>query len=161
MRHSVSGRKLSRNTDERKRLLAMLIRDLLVRDTIVTSVAKAKSVQPIVEKLITKAKSGTDSDERRVEATLGDRVLAAHLMDEAKTRFANRTSGFTRVIKMGKRQGDATDTAMISFVDVKVVTEVIKPKKEEKKIEKKTEKKVEKKESVKKEKPVRKQRTKK
>lgn len=137
----------------------MLVRDLLVRDFMVTTIAKAKSIQPIVEKLITKAKAGSESDGRRIEAALGDRVLAEKLMEDAKTRFANRTSGFTRVIKVGKRLGDATDTAMISFVDAKIVAEVIKPKKEEKKVEKSS--KVEKKASVKKEKTVKKAKTKK
>ena len=158
MRHSISGRKLSRNTDERKRLLVVLVRNLLVHDSMVTSFAKAKSVQPIVEKLITKAKSETVADVRRVEAALGDRVMAENLIEEAKTRFANRTSGFTRVIKLGKRLGDATDTAMISFVDAKIIAEVIKPKKAEKKVEKPS--KVEKKTLVKKEKTVRKPRAK-
>ena len=158
MRHKIFGRKLSRNTDERKRLLVSLVRDLLVRDFMVTTVAKAKSIQPIVEKLITKAKAGSESDGRRVEAALGDRVLAEKLMEDAKTRFANRTSGFTRVIKVGKRLGDATDTAMISFVDAKIVVEVIKPKKEEKQVEKSF--KVEKKASVKKEKTVKRAKTK-
>jgi len=158
MRHKIFGRKLSRNTDERKRLLVSLVRDLLVRDFMVTTIAKAKSIQPIVEKLITRAKAGSEADGRRVEAALGDRVLAEKLMEDAKTRFANRTSGFTRVIKVGKRLGDATDTAMISFVDAKIVAEVIKPKKEEQKVEKPS--KVEKKTSVKKEKTVKKAKTK-
>lgn len=143
MRHSVFGRKLSRTTDERKRLFSGLVVDLLVRDSLVTTVAKAKSVQPIVEKLITKAKKGGEVNRRRIIASLGNRKLADQLLSDATTRFAGRTSGFTRVNKVGRRRGDATDTAQISFVDEKMITEVIAPKsktkaKEVEKKEKKT-----------------------
>jgi large subunit ribosomal protein L17 len=129
MRHSVFGRKFSRTKNERRRLFAGLVRDLLIRDRITTTVAKAKAVQPIIEKLITKAKKGTEAHKRQVVAVLTDRPLTEALFEQAKTRFASRTSGFTRIIKVGKRLGDATDTAMLSFVDEKIVTEVIKPKK--------------------------------
>ncbi|OGG31455.1 50S ribosomal protein L17 [Candidatus Gottesmanbacteria bacterium RIFCSPLOWO2_01_FULL_46_9] len=129
MRHAVSGRKLSRTTNERRRLFAGLIRDLIIRDGITTTIAKAKAIQPLIEKLITKAKSGSEVDRRRVDATLTDRKITAQLFDEAKTRFAGRSSGFTRIIKLGKRKGDATDVAQISFVDQKVVVEMVAPKK--------------------------------
>lgn len=128
MRHSVFGRKLSRTKNERRRLFAGLIRDLLIRDSVTTTVAKAKSVQPIIEKLITKARTGTEANRRRVLATLTDRKLTEKLFEYAKTRFSTRTSGFTRIIKAGLRRGDATQTAILSFVDERVVTEVVKPK---------------------------------
>jgi large subunit ribosomal protein L17 len=131
MRHSVFGRKFSRTKNERRRLFAGLVRDLLIRDRITTTVAKAKAVQPIIEKLITKAKKGTDAHKRQVVAVLTDRPLTEALFEQAKTRFSSRTSGFTRIIKVGRRLGDATNTAMLSFVDEKIVTEVIKPKKAE------------------------------
>jgi large subunit ribosomal protein L17 len=124
MRHSVFGRKLSRNTDERKRLFTVLIRNLFVHDAIVTTRAKAKTIQPIVEKLITKAKGGSEVNRRWIETLLSDRLLTNRLFDEAKTRFNTRSSGFTRIIKRGKRLGDATDTAVISFVDERAQTEV-------------------------------------
>jgi large subunit ribosomal protein L17 len=130
MRHSVFGRKLSRTKNERRRLFAGLIRDLLIRNQIVTTVAKAKAVQPLVEKLITKAKSGTETDRRRVDAVLTDRKITSQLFEYAKTRFASRSSGFTRVIKLGIRKGDSTNTAVLSFVDEKVVVEQIAVKKE-------------------------------
>ena len=125
MRHSVYGRKLSRTKNERRRLFAGLVRDLFIRDGIVTTLAKAKAVQPIVEKLITKAKTGTEFKRRQVDAVVTDRQLTASIFEAAKTRFANRTSGFTRIIKLGKKRGDATDTALLSFVDERVVVETI------------------------------------
>ena len=133
MRHSVFGRKLSRTKNQRRRLFAGLVRDLLIHDRIVTSVAKAKAVQPIVEKLITKAREGSEANRRRVLAVLTDRELTRKLFDEAKTRFALRTSGFTRIVKAGVRLGDATQTAILSFVDERVIAEVVKPGKAEKK----------------------------
>jgi large subunit ribosomal protein L17 len=125
MRHSVFGRKLSRTKNERRRLFAGLVRDLIIRDGITTTIAKAKAVQPVIEKLITKAKKGDEPSRRAVDAVLTNRQITAQLFEEAKTRFASRTSGFTRIIKMGKRQGDATDTARLSFVDERVVVETV------------------------------------
>lgn len=136
MRHSVFGRKLSRTKNERRRLFAGLIRDLIIRNGITTTIAKAKAIQPLVEKLITKAKEGSENSRRRVDAVLTDRKITAQLFDQAGTRFASRLSGFTRIIKLGKRKGDATDIARLSFVDEKVIVETIAPKKVvEKKVE--------------------------
>lgn len=130
MRHSVFGRNFSRTSDERKRLFTGLVRALLTRDSIVTTIAKAKAVQPMVEKLVTRAKLGKQSDLRRVMRTIPEREIAKRLMEDAKTRFAARTSGYTRIIKLGKREGDATEMVQLSFVDARVVTSVIAPKKE-------------------------------
>lgn len=130
MRHSYFGRKLSRTVNERRRLFMMLARELMVRGTITTTLAKAKAVQPLVEKLITRAKKGSDVDRRRVLSVLADRMITKNLMDQAKTRFAARTSGFTRIVKLGPRLGDATEMVKLSFVDAPIVTgEVVqKPK---------------------------------
>jgi large subunit ribosomal protein L17 len=141
MRHAVFGRKLSRTNNERRRLFAGLVRDLFIRDGITTTIAKAKAVQPLVEKLITKAKRGDEANRRRVDAVVTDRKLTAQIFDEAKTRFATRMSGFTRIIKLGKRKGDATDTALLSFVDEKVIVEAIAPVKVKESVAVKTEEK--------------------
>ena len=130
MRHSVYGRNFSRTSDEKKRLFTGLVRSLLLSGSIVTTIAKAKAVQPMVEKLVTRAKLGKQSDLRRVLRVIPDRVIAKRLMEDAKTRFAGRTSGYTRIIKLGKREGDATEMVQFSFVDARVVTEIIAPKKE-------------------------------
>ncbi len=132
MRHSVFGRKLSRTKNERRRLFAGLIRDLLIHNRITTTLAKAKAVQPLIEKLMTKAREGSDANRRRVNAVLTDRQLTEKFFEEAKTRFSARQSGFTRIIKAGLKRGDATQTAILSFVDERVVVEVVKPKTEEK-----------------------------
>lgn len=136
MRHSVFGRKLSRTKNQRRRLFAGLVRDLLIRDRITTTLAKAKAVQPIIEKLITKAREGSEANRRRVDAVLTDRKMTVKLFEEAKTRFSARSSGFTRIVKSGLKRGDATQTAILSFVDEKIVADVVKPKKHENKTNK-------------------------
>jgi len=129
MRHSVYGRNFSRTSDEKKRLFNGLVRSLLLGDSIVTTIAKAKAIQPIVEKLVTRAKMGKPSDLRRVMRTIPDREIAKRLMEDAKTRFSGRNSGYTRIIKLGKREGDATEMVQFSFVDTRVVTSIVTPKK--------------------------------
>lgn len=129
MRHRVFGRKLSRNTDERKRLLINLARELIKRGQIKTTLAKAKAVQPMVEKLVTRAKKGKDT-QNLVFKVLGNKESTVKLMSDAETRFSKRTSGFTRIVKMGKRMGDATEEALLMFVDEEVKAEVVAPKKE-------------------------------
>jgi large subunit ribosomal protein L17 len=131
MRHRVGGRKLSRSKDERRRLFTGLVRDLLIHGAITTSVAKAKAVQPMIEKIITKVKTGQQSDQRLVARIITDRSIRQQLIDEVNTRFAGRTSGYTRIIKLGLRKSDATEMAQLSFVDVRVIAEVVKPEKGE------------------------------
>jgi large subunit ribosomal protein L17 len=132
MRHNYSGKQLSRNTNERKNLIRNLLRSLILHGAIKTSKAKAKVAQVQVEKLITKAKKGTVADVRNVTSETGDRTITKQLVDMAQTRFSARTSGYTRIVKLGKQRGDATDIVLLSFVDEKVEQEVIKPEKKSK-----------------------------
>lgn len=125
MRHSVFGRKLSRTKNERKRLLQGLVRNTLRHGSIKTSVAKAKAVRPMMEKLITLAKKGSA---REVKKILADKQMEKELLADAKTRFASRTSGFTRIIRLGGRPGDATEEVLFQLVDEKVIADVVTPK---------------------------------
>jgi len=138
MRHSVFGRKLSRTKNERRRLLQGLVRDLLIHGTIKTSLPKAKAARPIVEKLITKAKDGSRASLNQIEKVLASKDIESALLADAKTRFASRTSGFTRIIHLGKRLGDATEEVLFQLVDERVKVEVVKPKGAIKKRVKKT-----------------------
>lgn len=95
----------------------VLVRELIARGQIKTTLAKAKAVQPIVEKLITKAKRGTASDRRQMYKVLADPTTVQALLTWGKIRFASRTSGFTRIIKLGTRAGDASEEVLFSFVD--------------------------------------------
>ena len=120
MRHAVYGRQFSRTKDERHRLFTSLVRSVFIFGGIKTTVAKAKSVQPIVEKLVTHAISGKDTDIRMIIRVICDRTIACELATEAKTRFAARTSGFTRIIRLGRRLGDSSEMARLEFVDPRI-----------------------------------------
>lgn len=117
MNHSVFGRKLSRTKNQRKRLFASLVRDLILHGKIVTSKAKAKAVQPLMEKLVTRAKKGSDADRRLVLQTITDSAVVDMLFLDAKDRFQKRSSGFTRMIKIGNIRSDGSEEVMLSFVD--------------------------------------------
>ena len=125
MNHSIFGKKLSRSKNERRRLFSNLTRDLILHGKIVTSRAKAKAVQPMVEKLVTKAKKGSDSDRRQILAILPYGDVVDRLLTDAKDRFSRRSSGFTRIIRMGVRRSDNAEEVMLSFVDEPIVREPV------------------------------------
>lgn len=131
MRHSVFGKKLSRTKNERARLRYNLLRSLILHGEIKTTKAKAKAVQALIEKLITKAKTGTEQKRREVETIISDKKIIAMLWNDAKTRFAKRQSGFTRVVLLGQRRGDASEMVLLSFVDNKVEEAIVPVKKTE------------------------------
>lgn len=126
MRHSVFGKKLSRTKNERRRLFSSLLRDLVLHGRIVTSRAKAKAVQPLVEKMVTKAKKGTDANRRRILRLVPHRNVVDRLMMDAKDRFSQRSSGFTRIIRMGVRRSDNAEEVILSFVDEPIAREPVK-----------------------------------
>ena len=129
MRHSVFGRKLSRTKNERRRLLQGLARDLIFRGTIRTTISKAKAVQPLVEKLITRAKKNGAGSIIAIKRILSNKETEKLLFSDAGTRFKARGSGFTRIVRLGPRVGDSAETVMLQFVDERVVAEVVKPPK--------------------------------
>lgn len=125
MHHNIFGRKLSRSKNERKRLFSNLARSLILHGKIVTSRAKAKAVQPLVEKLVTKAKKGNDADRRRILKIIPHKDIVDMLMADAKDRFSQRSSGFTRMVKMGTVRSDNADEVMLSFVDEGIVRQPV------------------------------------
>lgn len=114
MKHGVRGRKLSRTKNERRRLLQGLARELIARGSIKVTLAKAKAVQPLIEKLITRAKRGSTASLKRI---LSDWKSTKLLLSDAKSRFAVRSSGFTRIVKIGSRAGDNAKEVLLQFVD--------------------------------------------
>ncbi len=123
MRHGVAGRHLGRNSAQRKALFRNLIRELYLHERIITTEAKARSIRADAEKLITKAKHGVATDtyrvhaQRQVVAYLNDKTVAKKVFDEFAPRYATRNGGYTRMIKIGKRQGDAADMVVLELVD--------------------------------------------
>lgn len=95
----------------------MLLRSLLEHGKIETTLVKAKTIQPMMDRLITKAKRATNADKIEIRKKLADEKYIAILMDYAKSRFGKRTSGYTRVIRLGIRVGDAGDKVLLEFVD--------------------------------------------
>jgi large subunit ribosomal protein L17 len=117
MRHLKGGFKLRRNPSHRKSLLRNLTASVIQENRVQTTLAKAKAVRPIVEKMITLGKSGTLADKRRALAYLYKRKTVKHLFDEVAPRFMDRNGGYTRIIKTDFRKGDGAEMAIIEFTD--------------------------------------------
>jgi large subunit ribosomal protein L17 len=117
VRHQRAGRKLGRDSAHRKALYANLASALIEHGRIKTTEAKAKEVRPIVEQMITLGKRGDVSAQRQAVAFLRSKEIAHTLFTEIAPRFADRTGGYTRVVKLGPRQGDAAQMAYLELVD--------------------------------------------
>lgn len=117
MRHRVAGRKFDRPSDERRALFRMLVADLMRHERLHTTEAKAKEVRPIAEKMITLGKDGTVNARRRAMAYVNDKRVVEKIFGEIAPRFAARPGGYTRIIKLGPRNGDGASMAQIELVD--------------------------------------------
>ncbi len=117
MRHRVAGKKLGRTTSHRIALFRNMVTALFEHDRIVTTETKAKVLRPIAEKLITHAKKNDLHHRRIVAQTVRSETVVKRLFDEIAPRYANRNGGYTRVIKMGFRPGDAAMKACLELVD--------------------------------------------
>jgi large subunit ribosomal protein L17 len=117
MAHRIDGRKLGRKTGPRKALYANLVVAVLRYERVRTTEARAKEVSGMVERVISQAKDGSLSARRRIIAELPDEPLVIDkLFDEIAPRYGDRTSGFTRVIKLGTRAGDAAPIVQLELV---------------------------------------------
>jgi large subunit ribosomal protein L17 len=117
VRHQKQGRKLGRDPAHRKALYANLCGALIEHGRIRTTEAKAKEVRPIVEEMITLGKRGDVHAHRQAVAFLRSKAVAWQLFNEVAPRFADRPGGYTRVVKIGPRQGDAAPMAYLELVD--------------------------------------------
>jgi len=117
MRHRLHGRGFSRKSAHRKAMFENLAAALIKHEQIKTTLPKAKDLRPIVERLITLGKHGGLANRRRAIAALQDTGLAEKLMTTLAERYANRSGGYTRIIKAGYRYGDNAAMAVIEFVD--------------------------------------------
>jgi large subunit ribosomal protein L17 len=117
MRQHKSGRKLGRDSAHRKALYANLCAALIEHGRIKTTEAKAKEVRPIAEQLITLGKRGDLHAHRQAVSFLRSKLAAYILFNEVAPRFADRPGGYTRVVKLGPRQGDAAPLAYLEFID--------------------------------------------
>ena len=117
MRHRVHGRKLGRTSAHRKALFRNQLIALFTHERIITTVAKAKELRPIAERMVTIARTQTLAARRKVAIMVPDRAIAKRLFDEIAPRFADRPGGYTRIMRLGRRHGDNAELAIIEFVD--------------------------------------------
>ena len=115
MRHGNVNRKFGREKNQRAALLKSLARSLVIRGKMTTTLAKAKEIRPMVEKMVTRGKTGSLSARRLLIAQLGDERVTSKLIKTAAT-YQDRTGGYLRITKMGPRKGDAAEMAVIEFV---------------------------------------------
>ena len=140
MRHRVSGSKLNMPHSQRVSLMKNLARELFEHGTIVTTVTKAKELRPFVESIITRAKKATTITQelstkstgspeamelksrnlalrREINRNFNDRRLVKKICDEVAVKYLTRNGGYTRIVKLGMRRGDASEMAVIQLVD--------------------------------------------
>ncbi len=117
MRHQLSGRQLSRNAPHRQAMFRNMAASLLRHETIRTTVPKAKELRRVVEPLITLGKSDSDANRRRAFAQLRDAEAVVKLFEELGPRFMARPGGYTRILRMDPRPGDAAPMALMQLLD--------------------------------------------
>ena len=117
MRHNKKFNQLSRTSSHRKAMLANMAISLIMHKRITTTLAKAKALKMYVEPLITRSKNDTTTSRRVVFRYLQNKYAVTELFKEIATKVADRPGGYTRIIKLGTRQGDAADVCFIELVD--------------------------------------------
>jgi len=121
MRHRKAGYRLQRNVSHRRALLRNLVTSVVMDERIETTITKAKAAKPIVEKMITLAKEGTLHSRRQAAAFLQTPESVKKLFDKLGPRFGQRNGGYTRIIRVGFRQGDGAETCMLELVGSELV----------------------------------------
>ncbi|MFU8857743.1 MAG: 50S ribosomal protein L17 [Deferrisomatales bacterium] len=116
MRHRISGRKLGRNAAHRKALFRNMVTALFEHERIQTTDAKAKELRRVAEKLITLGKRGDLHARRQALAYVRDKGVVAKLFEQLSPRYAQRPGGYTRIVKLGIRRGDAAPVSLLELV---------------------------------------------
>ncbi|MDH4258230.1 MAG: 50S ribosomal protein L17 [Candidatus Aminicenantes bacterium] len=133
MRHLVKGKKLRRNTAQRRALLRNLVTSFLEKERVRTTLAKAKAARPLAEKMITLAKKDTLHARRQALRFIYRKPVVKKLFEELGPRFSERPGGYTRIVKVGARSGDGAEMAILELIG----TEFKKKAKKKKDIKKK------------------------
>jgi large subunit ribosomal protein L17 len=140
MRHNVKGRKLGRTASHRKATISSLITSLLKHKRIKTTLAKAKETRGFAEKLVTKARKGDLHAKKQVMDVIKDKEVVKELFAEIIPKIGDRPGGYTRVVKLGHRMGDAAQMAILELVDYNEVVTAREEEQKEKREEKAKEK---------------------
>lgn len=117
VKHNIRGRQLNRNIHQRKALFKGLVNSLIIHEEIQTTAPKAKAIQGLFDKLVTRGKLGTVHARRLLNAFLGDKQAVNKLVDDLGPRMKTRPGGFTRIIKLGRRKGDDAQIVKMEIVD--------------------------------------------
>src|SRR6266568_991166 len=116
MRHGMVNRKLGRTSAHRAALFRNQLASLIDKERIITTLPKAKELRPQIERLVTPGKNDSVHNRRQAERVVSDDGLIAKLFDTLGPRFTERPGGYTRIIKLGPRRGDAAEMAILEFV---------------------------------------------
>lgn len=130
MQHNRAGRKLRRTTAHRLAMFSNQLASLMTHERIQTTVSKAKELRPLAEKLITTAKNDGVAARRRVYQWIPDHLTVKKVFESIAPRFVDRPGGYTRILKLGPRRGDAAEAAILEFVDYKFKPKEKGPRKE-------------------------------
>ena len=130
MQHNRAGRKLRRTTSHRLAMFSNQLASLMTHERIQTTISKAKELRPLAEKLITAAKNDDVAARRRVYRWIPDHLTVKKVFETIAPRFVDRPGGYTRILKLGARRGDAAEAAILEFVDYKFEAKEKGPRKE-------------------------------
>ena len=117
MKHRIKGKKLNRSSSHRKALFKNMAQALIKHEQIITTLPKAKTMKPLIEKLITLGKKGSLHARRQAFSQLRDNNMVSKLFGDLASRYAYRQGGYSRVLKAGYRYGDAAAMAVLELVD--------------------------------------------
>lgn len=139
MRHRNAGTKLGRNTSHRRALLRNLTTSVIVEDRVETTVAKAKAVRPLIEKMITLGKKGDLHSRRQALSYLMTDASVERLFAVVAPRYSDRQGGYLRIVRSGFRQGDGGEKAFIELLGAEVQLDAKREKRAEIKAKKRAE----------------------
>ena len=121
MRHRVKNKKLGRTSSHRRAMFRNMLVSLFQHERIETTVAKAKALRPVAEKLVTQGRDDSVQARRLARRWIEDRTVLKKLFDEIAPRFEGRPGGYLRIVKLGPRRGDGAEKAILEFVDFEFV----------------------------------------
>ena len=130
MMHNRAGRKLRRTTSHRLAMFSNQLASLMTHERIQTTLTKAKELRPLAERLITAAKSDGLAARRKVAQWIPDRTTVKKVFEKIAPRFVDRPGGYTRILRLGARRGDAAEAAILEFVDFRFEPKEKAPRKE-------------------------------
>ena len=117
LRHKISGKQFGRASGPRRAMFRIMVTDLLRHGQIKTTIAKAKAIRPLTEKMVSLGKGGTLHDRRQAAAFITDKSVLKTVFDDIAPRYQERNGGYTRITRLGVRPGDAAEMALIELID--------------------------------------------